>query len=178
MSTVFAEYDSPIGAITLVLREDRLCGLLFNDRFARYGRALEARLGEPRSAWRAAPRATLAVRRLRDYFAGDFTALDELDVDTGGTPFQRSVWEAVRRMPAGETASYGQIAQAIGAPSAVRAVGAANGANPVCLVIPCHRIIGANGSLTGYGGGMHRKRWLLAHESPQPTFQSLTAAAT
>ena len=167
MSITFSEIDSPIGSILLVERDSRVAGVLFADCFARYGVALEARLGEPRSAWREATRAT-AARRLRDYFAGELAALDELELDTGGTPFQRSVWEAVRRVPAGETATYGEIANAIGAPAAVRAVGAANGANPVCLVVPCHRIIGANGNLTGYGGGMPRKRWLLAHESEQP----------
>jgi methylated-DNA-[protein]-cysteine S-methyltransferase len=91
-------------------------------------------------------------------------ALDAIEVDTGGTPFQQRVWQELRRIPAGSTRSYSEVARAIGRPSAVRAVAAANGANPVSIVIPCHRVIGADGSLTGYGGGLHRKRWLLAHE--------------
>jgi methylated-DNA-[protein]-cysteine S-methyltransferase len=85
-------------------------------------------------------------------------------VTTGGTPFQREVWAALRRIPAGQIASYGQLAARIGRPAAVRAVGLANGSNPVGVIVPCHRVIGANGSLTGYGGGIERKRWLLAHE--------------
>jgi methylated-DNA-[protein]-cysteine S-methyltransferase len=168
VSITISEIGSPIGSILLVERDRRVAGVLFADCFARYGVALEARLDEPRRAWREATRATPAARRLRDYFAGELAALDDLGIETGGTPFQRSVWEAVRRVSPGATATYGEIANAICAPAAVRAVGAANGANPVCLVVPCHRIIGANGDLTGYGGGMHRKRWLLAHESKQP----------
>lgn len=99
------------------------------------------------------------------YFTGDVTALDGLAVRTGGTTFQREVWAALRTIPAGETRSYGQLATAIGRPSAVRAVGLANGANPVGVIVPCHRVVGANGTLTGYAGGLERKRWLLAHEA-------------
>jgi methylated-DNA-[protein]-cysteine S-methyltransferase len=91
-------------------------------------------------------------------------ALDGLTVTTGGTDFQRSVWKALRAIPAGETRTYGQLAAAIGSPKAVRAVGLANGRNPVALIVPCHRVIGANGTLTGYAGGLERKRWLLQHE--------------
>jgi methylated-DNA-[protein]-cysteine S-methyltransferase len=102
--------------------------------------------------------------RLDAYFAGEIAAIDDIRVETGGTAFQRQVWAALRQIPAGQTASYGRQAQAIGKPAAVRAVGLANGANPVGLVVPCHRVIGADGSLTGYGGGIERKRWLLRHE--------------
>jgi methylated-DNA-[protein]-cysteine S-methyltransferase len=110
-------------------------------------------------------RAPGAVRDAFDaYFAGDLCAIDRLEVRTGGTAFQRRCWAALRQIPAGETRSYRQQAEAIGAPKAVRAVGLANGANPVGVVVPCHRVIGANGALTGYGGGLERKRWLLAHE--------------
>ncbi|HEX5379753.1 MAG TPA: methylated-DNA--[protein]-cysteine S-methyltransferase [Phenylobacterium sp.] len=98
------------------------------------------------------------------YFAGEVDALAELDFKTNGTLFQRRVWAALRTIPAGETLSYKGLAQRIGSPAAVRAVGMANGANPVALVAPCHRVIGADGSLTGYGGGLPRKAWLLAHE--------------
>ena len=103
---------------------------------------------------------------LSRYFAGDLTAIDDLPVQTAGTPFQREVWRALRGIPCGTTTSYGELAARIGRPSAVRAVGLANGANPIGVVVPCHRVIGANGTLTGYGGGLHRKRWLLHHESP------------
>ena len=98
------------------------------------------------------------------YFAGNLHAIDELPVATAGTPFQRDVWRALRAIPCGTTISYGELAKRIGRPAAVRAVGLANGSNPIGVVVPCHRVIGANGSLTGYGGGMERKRWLLDHE--------------
>jgi methylated-DNA-[protein]-cysteine S-methyltransferase len=101
---------------------------------------------------------------INSYFAGELTAIDTLPVQTAGTPFQREVWYALRRIPCGTTVSYGKLAEQIGRPSAVRAVGLANGSNPIGVVVPCHRVIGANGSLTGYGGGMERKRWLLQHE--------------
>jgi methylated-DNA-[protein]-cysteine S-methyltransferase len=107
------------------------------------------------------------VSRLGDYFAGDLDALADIPVNPGGTPFQRSVWSALRRVAPGQTVAYRDLARAIGAPAAVRAVGAANGANPIAIVIPCHRAIGADGSLTGYAGGLERKRWLLAHEGQQ-----------
>ena len=98
------------------------------------------------------------------YFGGDVRALDGLTVATGGTDFQRTVWKALRAIPAGETRTYGQLAAAIGSPRAVRAAGLANGQNPVAVIVPCHRVIGVNGTLTGYAGGLARKRWLLAHE--------------
>ena len=105
------------------------------------------------------------------YFEGDLSAIDTLPVETGGTLFQREVWRALRTIPCGTTTSYGTLAENIGRPAAVRAVGLANGANPVAVVVPCHRVIGANGSLTGYGGGIERKRWLLDHEiRPNPLF--------
>lgn len=104
------------------------------------------------------------IPALRRYFAGDVRALDPLTVDTGGTPFQARVWRELRRIPAGSTITYQELARRIGAPAAVRAVGAANGANPIPIVVPCHRVIGASGKLVGYGGGMHIKEWLLRHE--------------
>jgi methylated-DNA-[protein]-cysteine S-methyltransferase len=98
------------------------------------------------------------------YLVGDLAAIDGLPVETGGTAFQRAVWAALREVPAGRTVSYGELARRIGRPGAVRAVGLANGANPVSVVVPCHRVVGSDGSLTGYGGGLWRKRWLLEHE--------------
>ena len=115
---------------------------------------------EPKEA--AAPKPLKAA--LSAYFDGDLTSLDAIACATGGTPFQRTVWAALRAIPAGTTLSYGALAQRIGKPAAVRAVGLANGANPIGLVVPCHRAIGANGALTGYGGGIERKGWLLRHE--------------
>lgn len=108
------------------------------------------------------------TRAMRDYFAGDLAAIDGLPTATAGTPFQRAVWRALREIPCGTTISYGTLAERIDRPTAVRAVGLANGANPISIVVPCHRVIGSDGSLTGYGGGIERKRWLLAHEGAMP----------
>jgi methylated-DNA-[protein]-cysteine S-methyltransferase len=108
------------------------------------------------------------------YFAGDPRALETVPWKAAGTPFQLQVWDALCTIPAGETLSYAGLAERIGRPTAVRAVGLANGANPVALVVPCHRVIGTNGSLTGYGGGLPRKRWLLGHEGA--TFREQRAA--
>ena len=107
---------------------------------------------------------------IRRYFAGDLTVIDRLPVQTAGTLFQREVWLALRKIACGATVSYARLAEQIGRPSAVRAVGLANGSNPIGIVVPCHRVIGANGSLTGYGGGMERKRWLLEHERARNPF--------
>jgi methylated-DNA-[protein]-cysteine S-methyltransferase len=105
---------------------------------------------------------------LSAYFAGDLAAIAALPVATRGSAFQRLVWRALRAIPCGETISYGELARRIGRPGSARAVGLANGSNPVSIVVPCHRVIGADGGLTGYGGGMHRKAWLLAHERKTP----------
>ena len=101
---------------------------------------------------------------IRRYFAGEIEIIDGLPVQTGGTAFQREVWRALREVPCGTTVSYSQLAKRIGRPAAVRAVGLANGSNPVGVIVPCHRVVGADGSLTRYGGGIERKRWLLEHE--------------
>ncbi len=103
-------------------------------------------------------------RDIQAYFDGDLTVLDRVPVRTGGTAFQNLVWAALRQIPAAMTTTYGRLAAQIGRPKACRAVGLANGANPVSIVVPCHRVIGADASLTGYGGGLDRKRWLLDHE--------------
>ena len=98
------------------------------------------------------------------YFAGDVEALDEVHCGTNGTSFQRRVWQTLRSIPAGSTTTYGEFARSLGLPNAARAVGLANGANPLAIIVPCHRLVGADGSLTGYAGGLHRKQWLLDHE--------------
>ena len=116
------------------------------------------------------------IRQLDEYFGGQRTEFD-LPLNLVGTPFQRTVWAALTTIVPGETLSYGALAASVGCPKSVRAVGLANGANPISVVVPCHRVIGADGSLTGYGGGIERKRWLLAHEkrnSASPELQ-LTA---
>lgn len=159
---------SPLGEILLVAdAAGAVRALDFHDHEERMMRLLGRHYGT--SVLRPG-RAPAAVRdALGAYFAGDALALDALTTATGGTDFQRQVWAALRRIPAGETRSYGQLAAAIGRPTAVRAVGLANGANPVGVIVPCHRVIGAGGALTGYAGGVERKRWLLAHERAAST---------
>ena len=162
MMIEIAEIESPIGDVTVACIGQTLVALHFADS----RRELEDRLGRrfEEINLSGGRHADETAGRLRDYFAGDICAIDSLSVDPGGTPFQQRVWAQLRRIGPGQTASYRDVATAIGAPTATRAVGAANGANPIGIVIPCHRVIGANGTLTGYGGGIDRKRWLLAHE--------------
>ena len=124
--------------------------------------ALERDTGEP--ALRDPDAVAEAVAQLSDYFEGARTGFD-LPLAPRGTPFQLGVWGALTMIPTGETRSYGEVASMVGAPSASRAVGMANGRNPIAIIVPCHRVVGADGTLTGYGGGLHRKRWLLKHES-------------
>jgi methylated-DNA-[protein]-cysteine S-methyltransferase len=156
------QLESPIGAVVLVVDEGRLCALEFADQEGRLVRFLERRYGPVRLTPAANPCGF--GDRLRAYFAGNLRSLDAIPVQTGGTPFQRRVWQALRAIPPGETRTYGALAAQLGAPAAARAVGAANGQNPVSIVIPCHRLIGADSSLVRYGGGIHRKAWLLRHE--------------
>ncbi|MCW2496020.1 methylated-DNA--[protein]-cysteine S-methyltransferase [Jatrophihabitans sp.] len=148
--------DSPLGALLLVRDDGGLTGL-----YLPTGRHAAARQPE----WTRDDDAFSDVRtQLEEYFAGTRTSFD-LALNAHGTPFQTVVWQALREIPYGETASYGETAAAIGSPTASRAVGLANGQNPISIIVPCHRVIGANGSLTGYGGGLEAKRWLLSHEA-------------
>jgi methylated-DNA-[protein]-cysteine S-methyltransferase len=157
---------SPIGVILLLTDDrDRLRALDFEDHCRRREQHLDRHYGA--GAWHicAASGQAAAVEAIGRYFDGDMGALGEITTQCGGTAFQRAVWSALRTIEAGSTRSYGAIAQQIGRAAAIRAVGAANGANPIGIVVPCHRVIGANGSLTGFGGGIERKQWLLAHEA-------------
>ena len=158
-----ARVPTPVGGLMLAVSERGLCALHFADREAPFRRSLEQRF--PGHSTARGPRADAVAARLREYLAGAVGVVDTLDVDTGGTPFQQEVWCALRDIPAGEPISYGELARRIGRPGAQRAVGAANGANPVSIVVPCHRVIASDGSLHGYGGGLDRKRWLLDHET-------------
>ena len=162
MQLEIAEVESPIGRLALVVGKKGVCVLEFRADWKKIERDLARRFGEVTLVKRRDPGGI--VKKLREYWAGDLDVLDSIPVDLEGTDFQRTGWKALRREPAGKTISYGELARRIGSPAAVRAVGAANGANPVPLVVPCHRVIGANGKLTGYGGGMRRKEWLLRHE--------------
>jgi methylated-DNA-[protein]-cysteine S-methyltransferase len=157
--------DTAIGELILVVdREGNLRAIDWVDYEARMLRLLQRQYGKDGFVLLPANNPNGLSDRLRRYFAGDVAAIDGLPVASVGTPFQREVWRALRDIPVGTTCSYGELAQRISRPRAVRAVGTANGSNPISIVVPCHRVIGANGSLTGYGGGMERKRWLLNHE--------------
>lgn len=156
---------TPLGRMLIVTdRAGHLRALDWIDYEERLRRLLRRHYGAGKSLLSEGS-AALAIRdALGRYFDGDIGALDTIPVETGGTSFQREVWAALRTIPAGTTVSYGILAQQIGRPKAVRAVGLANGANPLCIVTPCHRVVGANAALTGYAGGLERKRWLLEHE--------------
>jgi methylated-DNA-[protein]-cysteine S-methyltransferase len=160
--TFYATMPSPVGELLLTAEEAGLTRVYFERH--QYGDAVD-------DAWqpakgqtgRAAEVLAEAIRQLDAYFAGELTEFD-LALAPTGTPFQQRVWTALRAITFGDTASYSEIARRISAPDAVRAVGSANGRNPLSIVVPCHRVIGANGDLTGFGGGIERKRWLLRHE--------------
>ena len=154
----FTTMDTPTGALHVVADA---AGTVHAAGFGDAD-ALLARLGEP-----VEPSDDLgpATKALHAYFDGDVHALDGIAVQQKGGPFLSRCWELLREIPPGETISYGELARRIGQPSAARAVGLANGSNPLPIVVPCHRVIGADGSLTGFGGGIERKRWLLAHEA-------------
>jgi len=154
---------TPIGEALLITDEEgHLRGLDWSDHEARLTYLLSLNYRPFAPAPGAAPAAMRQA--LTAYFEGELGSLTAIAWQTAGTPFQRALWAALTTIPAGETLSYGALAAKLGSPRAVRAVGAANGANPISLVLPCHRVIGSNGSLTGYGGGLDRKRWLLRHE--------------
>ena len=154
---------TPTGEVLLVVDADSAVRALdFAGYEERMRRLLRRHWGEAELVEGRAPAAIRSA--VEAWFSGDLTALDGLKVRTNGTDFQRAVWAALRTIPAGETRTYGQLAAAIGSPKAVRAAGLANGQNPIAVIVPCHRVIGANGTLTGYAGGLERKQWLLAHE--------------
>jgi len=156
------EYSSAIGVLIVVARANVVHAIAFPERWPDHKRRLERHFpGATFAPVAALPRIT---RALDAYFAGDLGALERLEVEPSGTDFQRKVWRRLRSIPPGGTTSYGSIAREIGAPSASRAVGAANGANPISIVLPCHRVVGSSGDITGYAGGLDRKRWLLEHE--------------
>ncbi|GLH34147.1 MULTISPECIES: methylated-DNA--[protein]-cysteine S-methyltransferase [Pseudomonas] len=160
MSSAFTLMQSPVGTLTLVARGERLAAVLWEEE-----RENRVRLGEVHRDDEQ-PILREAARQLEEYFAGKRQRF-ELALDFAGTAFQRQVWAALLTIPFGQTRSYSDIARQIGNPSAVRAVGAANGRNPISIIAPCHRVIGASGSLTGFAGGMPAKQYLLALEGQQ-----------
>ena len=157
---------TPLGAFTLVAdREGDLCAADFADCESRMRGLLDREFAPAGYELLPDPVCAETKAALARYFAGELTAIDRIAVERRGSVFQQSVWCALRTIPPGRTATYSQLAHALGRPQAARAVGHANGANPLCIVVPCHRLVGANGALTGYSGGIERKRWLLEHEA-------------
>ena len=161
MSTSFTRIPSPVGELLVTASDSGVTGVYF---------PTPDRMPKDRAGWveddgrgRASAWLTRARRQLTEYFAGSRTTFD-LPLDPSGTAFQQRVWEALRKIPYGTTTSYGELARRLGNGRATRAVGAANGQNPISIVVPCHRVVGAKGDLTGFGGGLDRKRWLLEHE--------------
>jgi len=163
MKLLVDKIDTPIGEFIIVADEERnLRALDWSSHEAR----LQKLLGRYCGGFTLTPACNPYgfADAMRAYFSGDTEVIDRLPVRFGGTSFQQRVWTALRKIPSGITISYSELARRIDQPKAVRAVGLANGSNPLSVVVPCHRVIGANGNLTGYGGGIERKRWLLAHE--------------
>jgi methylated-DNA-[protein]-cysteine S-methyltransferase len=157
--------STPIGSMTIAADQDgNLRVALFTEDKPVLMRQLDLHYGRDGFTLQQVVNPYGLSATISRYFSGELGAIDNIPVATGGTPFQREVWHELRKIPCGDTASYGELARRIGRPTAVRAVGAANGDNPVAVIVPCHRVIGSNGSLTGYGGGIERKRWLLDHE--------------
>ena len=169
MRLTIERIQTPIGTILLVSDGAALRVLHFDDDEATLHGLLRRQYPRDEIGEGRVPAAITAA--LASYFDGDLRAIDAVPVATNGTEFQRRVWAALREIPVGTTTSYGALAAKLGHPRASRAVGLANGSNPVGLVVPCHRVIGANGSLTGYGGGLSRKQWLLAHEGVRLPFE-------
>ena len=153
---------APFAEILIAVDNGKLAALDFNGYEARMQRLLSKRYDAVKFTKKSNPCGFAAC--LRAYLAGELDALDAIPVEPGGTAFQRAAWQALRTIPAGSTATYAEQAARIGRPKAVRAIGAAHGQNPIAIVLPCHRVVGANGSMTGYAGGVATKEWLLRHE--------------
>jgi methylated-DNA-[protein]-cysteine S-methyltransferase len=166
MELILERLDTPTGRM-LVLTDDEqhLRAVDWEDHQARMHLLLRRQYRGMDVRLRESNYGSHAKRALDAYFDGEIDAIKELATATGGTDFQQQVWAALRQIPSGTTVSYGALAIRLGRAAATRAVGLANGANPIAIVTPCHRVIGANATLTGYGGGLERKRWLLQHES-------------
>ena len=158
MTGVMGRLDTPVGPIAVWVSED---GAVVRVSFADD----DVTVAENSDEVCAAP-----VRQLEQYFSGERHSFD-LELDPEGSDFEKQVWMELQQIPFGTTTTYGEIARKLGDSGASRAVGLANASNPVAIIIPCHRVIGADGDLTGYAGGMHRKRWLLAHEAGQQEFE-------
>jgi methylated-DNA-[protein]-cysteine S-methyltransferase len=163
--------NSAIGIVFIVSDGRSLCAIDFSDYEDRMRKLLSQRYDDYELVVQSNPQGF--SDRLQAYFDRDFAALNDLPVNPGGTAFQQKVWQALRSIPVGKTWTYGQLAKHLGQPTASRAVGMANSLNPISIVLPCHRVVGANGKLTGYAGGLERKRWLLEHESAEKVLSLL-----
>lgn len=163
MRWLLESFEGPMGPMLLLHDGAALAAVEFADHAERLHALARKNLEDP--SYREASTPSPFAHTLRRYFEGELSALDALAVHPMGTPFQARCWAALRTIPAGETRTYAQQAALIGAPKAVRAVGLANGRNPLGVVVPCHRVVGAGGTLTGYAGGLSRKAWLLRHEA-------------
>jgi O-6-methylguanine DNA methyltransferase len=167
MKIQFSQFKTRLGGVVVYAREGAVCALGFDRQRGALVRSLKRRFGaleleKVRDAGGAA-------RALRAYFAGDLAAAASVPLDLAGTEFQQRVWRVLRGIPAGRTLTYAALARGIGRPKAVRAVASANAQNPVCILVPCHRVIGTDGALHGYAGGLDRKRRLLEHERALPS---------
>ncbi len=159
--------NSELGTILIVSDGEQLCAVDFADYEQRMVKLLQRRYGN--FCFQEVKDPQGYSSRIQAYLKGDRHSLDHIPVSTGGTTFQQQVWLALRTIPWGATISYGELAAKIAKPTAYRAVGLANSLNPVAIALPCHRVIGANATLTGYAGGLERKRWLLNHEGLRST---------
>ncbi|HVV47598.1 MAG TPA: methylated-DNA--[protein]-cysteine S-methyltransferase [Bryobacteraceae bacterium] len=169
--------QTPIGEMLLVTdAAGKVRALDWNDYESRMTALLDRHYGKGHYTLEPAGDTGALRDIMRRYFAGEVEAIDGIATETTGTAFQKDVWNELRNIPVGTSISYGTLAKRIDRPKAVRAVGLANGSNPIGLIVPCHRVIGANGSLTGYGGGLERKKWLLEHERMHAKGASLFAA--
>ncbi|MEH6632660.1 MAG: methylated-DNA--[protein]-cysteine S-methyltransferase [Halopseudomonas aestusnigri] len=161
-SLLVSRHRSPIGEIVAIYRDDILCHLDFTDCQSRWEKLLRRRF--PKLSLNEDLIKSEMEERLQAYFTNEKNAFDGIQMDTGGTDFQKQVWDALCKVPFGATETYSSMAEIIGKPKAIRAMAAANALNPISIIIPCHRIVGKDGSLTGYGGGLGRKKTLLEHE--------------
>ncbi len=162
MELLWDEIETEIGKLLLVTNQEALCALYYGDEQSQLMKQLKRRYGQFQLHRVNNPQGFTDL--VKAYFAGDYRALDRIPVSVDGTPFQQQVWSALRAIPTGNKIAYGELAAKVGKPTAARAVGMANAVNPVAIVVPCHRVIGANAKLVGYGGGLDRKQWLLKHE--------------
>jgi len=166
MHLVQSFIETPVATMRAISLGDRLCSLEFfrKGRMARLDARLARWFKDAEVLDGTSPAIEQTREWLRRYFSGESADITHIELEMRGAPFEVRVWDALRRIPAGTTTTYGAIARELGSPSASRAVGMANGANPIAIIVPCHRVIGSNGTLTGYGGGLETKSWLLNHE--------------